>query len=138
MKRIIVIFIALVCLAGCELIDISKTHYVRYQNLTQDTPAGVVYLFLAELDSNNAKGASVLLEPEGTLPRAQERVEMYPEMERLHRVLCFDTITEVKIDTISPEKIKVNLVVNYFKKYNFVTHKIDSLWFIQNFEYLNN
>ena len=137
LRFIFAVVAALVLLNGCELFDISKTSYVTYQDLTQETPTGVVYLFMAELDSNNAKGASVLLLPEGHEPVALERVNKYPELERLHRVLCFDTITAVSLDTISREKVKVSLEVNYFKYYTFITQEKDSLWFIGNYEYRN-
>lgn len=131
---IININIILFCLIlnACALIDLSEekkeappVHY------TQDSPEGVVHLFMLELDSNNAKGAVVLLaKPNGDIYNAEKKLELYPEMQRLKRILKFQPVTLVKSDTISADVISVLMEIDYYKNYNFITKKINSQWYI--------
>lgn len=138
MKKSFVIVFSVVVLCGCELIDISKRHTIRHINLTQDTPAGVVYLFMAEVDSANPKGASVLLADEsGKLMTADGKYERYEEMQRLKRVMKFSPVTNLRFDTLSSEKMKVKMQIDYFKNYSFITEKINNNWYITNINLYN-
>lgn len=133
----ILIFIVLGSIAaGCELIDISKHSVRTHIDLTQDTPEGVVCLFLAELDSNNYKGASVLLLPEnGSVPTATQRVANYPEMQRLGRLLRKSPVTMVSLDTIAENKLRVWVEIDSYKNYSFTTERVNKLWFITHYDY---
>ncbi len=138
MKKSFIIIITVFVLYGCELIDISRRQTIKHINLTQDTPIGTVYLFMAEIDSSNAKGASVLLAQEnGKLLLANDKFEKYEEMQRLKRILRFFPITLVKYDTLSPDKMKVKMEVDYYKQYSFITQKINNSWYITHFNMSN-
>lgn len=138
MKKSFVIVFTIAVLCGCELIDISKRQTIKHINLTQDTPVGVVYLFMAEVDSANPKGASVLLADEGgKLMTADVRFERYEEMQRLKRVMQFTPVTNFKLDTLSSEKMKVKMQIDYFKNYSFITERINNNWYITNINIYN-
>ncbi len=138
MKKSFVIVFSVVVLCGCELIDISKRQTIKHINLTQDTPAGVVYLFMAEVDSANPKGASVLLaEENGKLLTAESKYEQYEEMQRLKRVMKFSPVTNLRFDTLSAEKMKVKMQIDYFKTYSFITERINNNWYITNINLYN-
>ncbi len=128
--------ILLLCLilGGCALIDISETRVQHVIHYTQDSPEGVVHLFMLELDSNNAKGAVVLLaDNSGTTLSAERKLELYPEMQRLRRVMKFEPITMVKSDTLTPTLITVTMEVDYYKNYVFSTQKINDNWYITDY-----
>lgn len=121
-------------LSSCALVDISEKKTVKVVHYTQDTAEGVVHLFMTELDSNNAKGAVVLLaNPDGSPLSAERKLELYPEMQRLRRVIKFNPITDVRCDTLSGDKISVNMEIDYFRKYQFITLKINEIWFITDY-----
>ena len=138
MKKSFVIVFSVVVMCSCELIDISKRQTIKHVNLTQDTPAGVVYLFLAEIDSANHKGASVLLADEGgKLMSADGKYERYEEMQRLKRLMKFTPVTNFKLDTLSSDKMKVKMQIDYFKNYSFITERINNNWYITNINLYN-
>lgn len=123
-------------LSSCALIDISEVRQVTHINYTQETPVGVVHLFMLELDSNNSKGAVVLLADQyGYVLTPEKRIEMYPEMQRLRRILKFNPITNVTSDTLDENRVTVNMEVDYFKNYQFNTLKINDSWYITEYTF---
>lgn len=138
MKKQFVVIIFLFTLYGCELIDISKRETIQRISLTQETPIGAVYLFMAEVDSTNPKGASVLLaEKDGKHYLAEDKVEMYEDLQRLNRIIRFSPITNFHSDTLSNSSIKVCMVIDYFKTYSFLTEKINNNWYIVDYSKTN-
>lgn len=123
-------------LNACALIDISEVRQVTHINYTQETPVGVVHLFMLELDSNNSKGAVILLADQyGDVLSPEKRIEMYPEMQRLRRILKFNPITKVSADTLDDVRVNVHLEVDYFKNYQFNTLKINDNWYITEYTF---
>lgn len=123
-------------LNACALIDISEVRQVIHINYTQESPAGVVHLFMLELDSNNSKGAVLLLADQyGDVLSPEKRIEMYPEMQRLRRILKFNPITKVSADTLDEIRVNVHLEVDYFKNYQFNTLKINDSWYITEYTF---
>lgn len=123
-------------LSSCALIDISEVRQVTHINYTQETPVGVVHLFMLELDSNNSKGAVILLADQyGDVLSPEKRIEMYPEMQRLRRILRFNPITKVSADTLDDVRVNVHLEVDYFKNYQFNTLKINDNWYITEYTF---
>jgi len=131
-KLIVNLFVLCLVLNSCAIIDISeKKQAPPTIHYTQESPVGVVHLFMLELDSNNAKGAVVLLaNPNGEVLSAERKIELYPEMQRLKRILKFEPITLVKSDTINTERISVLMEIDYYKNYKFTTQKINNMWYI--------
>jgi hypothetical protein len=124
---------------GCELIDISKKITTRHINLTQDTPEGLVYLFMAEIDSSNSRGATALIcGNDGKSILAIDKYEMYEEIERLKRSVTFNPVTKMRFDTLSDKKMKVRMEIDYFKNYSFIAEKLDSTWFISGYNFSSN
>jgi hypothetical protein len=138
MKKTFAILIIATVLYGCELIDISKKETRKHINLTQDSPVGTVCLFMTELDSNNIKGATVLLaDSNGKIMLAEDRYELYYEMARLNRLMRFKPITDIITDTLSATSFQVSMYVDYIKHYSFVTEKIENEWYITNYNTSN-
>lgn len=138
MKKTIVVIVLATVLYGCELIDISKKETKKQINLTQESPVSTVYLFMTELDSNNIKGASVLLaKPNGKQLLAEEKFDLYFEMARLNRSMKFKPITNIVTDTLSATTFQVSMYVDYIKHYSFMTEKINDAWYITNYSTSN-
>ena len=90
-----------------------------------------IYLFKAELDSNNSHAAvQILAKSDGTKYLAKERYEMQSEMERLGRILANRTISLYKTDTLQIDSHRIILEFDYLKTYIFTTKKIDNQWYI--------
>ena len=138
MNRSFIIIVTVFVLYGCEIIDISRRQTIKHIDLNQNTPIGTVYLFMAELDSCNEKGATVLLAQEnGQMLLANDKYEQYEEMQRLKRVMKFTPVTFVKFDTLSSAKMKVKMEIDFYKQYSFITEKINNYWYITNFSLSN-
>ncbi len=138
MKKTFAIIVIATVLYGCELIDISKKETKKHINLTQGSPVGTVCLFMTELDSNNLKGATVLLANEtGKQLLAEDKYDLYYEMARLNRMMRFQPITEIVTDTLSDTSFRVSMYVDYIKHYSFLTEKIENQWYITNYKTSN-
>ncbi len=125
-------------LVGCELFVISAPKYDKPEviDISQRTPLGVVYLFKAELDSDNLYGAlSVLANSKGNRYLAIERYEMKNEVSRIKRMIANRKITEVKTDTLSAHTFNISLEFDYSKRLNFTTSKISDAWFITGYAF---
>ena len=130
MRKAIYILAIAVIVAGCELFVIGskKTPPV---SLDQTTPLGAVYLFKAELDSNNIPAATqILANPEGRIFLAYERYELYDEIARIGRILSKKPITKVITDSLKPTSYKFDIQFDYLDKFTFSTEMIDSAWYI--------
>lgn len=126
------IFMSLFGLYGCEIFVIgTRQEFVPTVNLTQDTPLGAVFLFKAELDSNNVPAAAQLLaRHDGTRKYAIERYESYFDVARLKRLISMRPVTRVKIDTLSTSKFVYKIEYDYTKHVAYTTTEINKQWFI--------
>ncbi len=123
-------FFLLLFIAGCELIRIGPNRSGIIIP-SRETSIGSVYLFKAELDSNNSHAAvQMLAKSDGTKYLARERYEMQSEMERLGRILANRTISLYRTDTLQNDAHRIILEFDYLKTYIFTTKKIDNQWYI--------
>jgi hypothetical protein len=132
--RILLLLSILVCnvVSSCELIVIkepTKTRTVPERD--QNSPQGVVFIFKAEIDSNNVQGAIKVMASDDERPLlAVEKLEMQEEIARLGRMITRREITSLHVDTLSPVRHRLRTEFGYLKELTFTTVRIDSLWFI--------
>jgi hypothetical protein len=121
-------------LTGCELIRIAgggAPARERLPDIDQSTPAGVVWLFKTEADSNNITAAGrIFATPEARYMLALEKYENRFEIERLARLISKKSITALSIDTVTPDRHDVVAEFDYLRSMRFETVKIGSLWYI--------
>jgi hypothetical protein len=128
--KILPAFLILILCSGCELVRIGQPRR-EYIVPSQETAVGAVYLFKAELDSNNATAAvQMMARPNGSRLLAAERYELRDEMERLGRIIGNKSITGIRSDTLDIYSQRVKLEFDYIKKLIFTTRKIDREWYI--------
>lgn len=131
MRISILIFLCL-SLFACELIVIGeKIETKPVYDLTQDTPIGVALLFKYELDSSNHPAAAQLIAgSNGKRYLAIDKYNYYYDLSRLSRVIKSRQITSFNLDTLTENRIKVELIFDFYKKFELVTENIDDKWFI--------
>jgi hypothetical protein len=135
MKKYISIFIIMALLSSCEIFTIGSPHQKQHIDISQNSAIGAVYLFKTELDSQNVRAATRLLVPEaGASYLAIDKYEMYFEIARVGRLIASQPITEVIADTLSDHQHKINVQFDYLRTFTFTTEKIDSNWFIVNYQ----
>ena len=131
MKSIVAITAVCLFLCGCELIVLSSKSRVPLVELSQKSPVGTIFLFKAELDSSNLKGATeLMLQPSGKPFLAIQKYELYDDLKRLKRIIGDKPVTSFKSDSLSPVSTMVNLEFDYLKTISFTTQRINELWFI--------
>jgi hypothetical protein len=140
MKRTIFYFILLISTTffctNCELFVIKGKKIVVEDNAeyTQNTPLGVVTIFLNELNNNNLLAASeLLIKEDGNLLNATEKYEKTSELSRIKRFMENKTITSQNLDTLNGN-INVNLELDYKEKVKIATKKRNNLFYIIGFE----
>jgi hypothetical protein len=120
----------LIVLTGCELFTIGSRKS-QPQEISQRSSVGAVYLFKAELDSNNASAATeVLARSNGNPLLAIEKYELFDEMNRIGRLIAKKPITRTRTDTLSTTTQRVRIEFDYVKNMTFTTQKIADAWFI--------
>ncbi|MBX3043582.1 MAG: hypothetical protein KIT33_03285 [Candidatus Kapabacteria bacterium] len=133
MNRLLVILSSfLIC--GCELVvvgtraDFATQNYVEFN---QKSALGAIYLFKAELDSNNVPAASQMIKQEdGMAYLAIERYEKFYDIHRIKRMISLAEITDIKADTLSSNQMRYNLEFNFRRKLFFNALKVENNWFI--------
>lgn len=137
MNKALKLTVFLIFCTSCELITIG-TKREPVIDIDQNSPIGAIFLFKAELDSNNIHAASqILARPSGGLYLALERYEMYEEIARLGRLIGKRAITMIKLDTLTPTNYRINLELDYTRNFTFTTARINDYWYIINYEELN-
>ena len=117
-------------LSSCELVKIGSKNNGQI-NPNQETAIGTVYLFKAELDSNNSLAASQLIVgKQGSPLLAIDRYEMSDNIERLGRIISGKNITSFKSDTLNESAQQLHLEFGYLKRMQFSMKKIGKQWFI--------
>lgn len=140
-RKLYIYFTVLLALASCEIFVIKAPPKEQKQRieLSQRAPLSVVYLFKAELDSNNIFGAmNLIASPDKTKYLAEQRYERISDLSRLRRILNSKQITDYKLDSITNDIAIVHLELNWLEKINFVAAKIDSNWYVTDFKYPAN
>lgn len=125
------IALSAIALSGCELFVIGGGRRQEVVEISQRSSAGVVYLFKAELDSNNTAAATELVvHASGRKLLAVEKFEMRDEMARWQRLLMNKPITGHVIDTVDVSTHVVDATFDRIRHVRFNTKKIDDAWFI--------
>jgi hypothetical protein len=133
MKKIIIIICLAVCAGGCELFVIG-TKKEPVVEVNQNSALGAVYLFKAELDSNNIRAATeIFANPGGQPILAIDKYEMFDELDRIRRLIGDKPITLVETDSLSLSTLEVNIEFDYLRTLKFTTAKISDNWYIINY-----
>lgn len=128
----LILLLIILTFAGCEIFVIGhKIEVLPTVNLTQESALGAVYLFKAELDSNNIPAASqILAHKDGSMMSAIERYENYFTVARLKRMLYMRQVTAVEVDTLQSRKFLCNIEYDYMKLVGYQTAQIADRWYI--------
>ena len=102
---------------------------------TQNTPLGVVSLFVNELNNNNVLAATELMAKQNrTLYSAAEKYEISAEVSRLKRFISGKEITNSSVDFIDDDLCNVTLEFDYIQKTVFKVIKIGAIYFIADYD----
>jgi hypothetical protein len=133
MKNLVLLFL-LLSLSSCELIVVgTRTQLVVPDKVeyNQNTALGTIYLFKAELDSNNVPAASQYLKKDnGDTYLAIERYEKFYEIHRIRRMISSSEITDIKSEMSIPNQMKYRIEFDFRRKLSFTTLKVKNYWFI--------
>lgn len=132
MQKIYWLLIILVSLNSCELIVIgTKKTKPIVVDLNQKSALGTVFLFKAELDSNNSYIASDLIaRADGTYFLAYDRYENSFEVDRIKRQIRMMPVTDILTDTLEQNMFRYRIEYDYIKQITYTAKQIDSNWFI--------
>lgn len=122
----------LTLLSGCALFTIGGHSASTIQiERSQQSGAGVVHLWKAELDSSNYVGMTELMRHKtGRTLLAIERHELADELQRWQRIIGGKPITSTTVDTISTTTQTVRTKVDYIRTVTFETMLDGTLWYI--------
>jgi hypothetical protein len=135
MYRIITILAISTLLTSCEIFTIGSPPKPKPIDIDQKSAIGAVYLFKTELDSNNVRAATrLLVDDNGAGYLAIDKYEMYFEIARIGRLIGMQPITEVIADTLSDKQHQIDVQFDYLRTFSFTATKIDSNWFIIDYE----
>lgn len=131
MKKTISLVFLTVFLTSCQMIIIEPKKQPKKIEINQKTPLGAVYLFKAELDSNDISAAAqILANPNGNNYLPVDEYEMYPDLSRIARLISKRPVTLVKTDTLNSNSLIVKVEFDYLRNISFTTSKIRESWFI--------
>lgn len=134
MKKYAIILILSLILSSCELIVISSKKQETIP-IDRNSALGAVLLFKTELDSSNVPAATqILAKEDGKIYLAFEKYELYDEIARIGRILNSKSVTNYQSDTLTPEKLRIDVEFDYINSMTFTTARIDSLWFIVDYK----
>lgn len=137
MKKIVLIML-MIGLSSCELIVIGTRANIESPvrvEYNQKTALGTIYLFKAELDSNNVPAASQLLIKEsGDAYLAIERYEKFYDINRFRRMMLSSEITDIKTEMENSNTIQYKIEFGFRRKLLFTSLKVNNNWFIINMD----
>ena len=120
-----------IALSGCELVVIGGKIRQPVIEVSQRSSPGVVYLFKAELDSNNTAAATELvIHPSGRKLLAVEKYDLRDELARWRRLLLDKPITAVAVDTVDAVTHDVEATFDRIRRVQFATKRVQDSWFI--------
>jgi len=129
MKFFIYILI-LATIIGCEVFTIGRKSKPVVP-VNQYSAVGSAYMFKAGLDSNNVFAITQLIKGDGGSPiPAEMKYSKFEDLERISRIIGNKPVTLVNTDSLSDNKILIDMEFDYLKMISFTAEKIDSLWFI--------
>jgi hypothetical protein len=135
LKNLLILFLIIPFLNGCELWVIGGGPKTKVIPINQQSSLGAVFLFKAELDSNNLRGASeILAQPTGDFFLAIEKYEMFEEIQRLARLISRKEITNFRTDTLTETNHKVIVNFDYVTEVSFNASRISDNWYITYFQ----
>ena len=131
MRRLLIIALS-VAVTGCELFVIGgggpKTPVIERN---QQSALGVVYLWKAELDSNNLTAVTELMRhPTGRQFLAVERYDLADDLDRWRVIMGGKPITSTAVDTLSDNSHTVRAKVDYIRDVTFHTVRQDADWYV--------
>jgi len=134
MRSFPALLIASLLLTGCELFVIGGgSPRTRVIERNQQSAEGVVYLWKAELDTNNLTAVTELMRhASGRKFLAVERYELADDLERWRVIMAGKPITSSAVDTVSPTSHTVRAKVDYIRDVTFSTILQDGKWFVTN------
>ncbi len=134
MRSFPTLLIASLLLTGCELFVIGGgSPRTRVIERNQQSAEGVVYLWKAELDTNNLTAVTELMRhPTGRKFLALERYELADDLERWRVIMAGKPITSSAVDTLSASSHTVRAKVDYIRDVTFSTILQDGKWFVTN------
>lgn len=128
-------------LSSCEIIKItdSRQAYKPVKQLITDREysIGTINAFKIEADNNNAFAMLDFIANKDSYMLAVDKVELNDELQRLCRVISHQEITQTKIDTLSDVQSSIFVQLNYNKNYRYYLTKLDSTWYIYDYEKLS-
>lgn len=117
--------------SSCELFVIGEQGQDDAIERSQQSSAGVVHLWKAELDSNNMMAVTELMRnANGTSLLAMQRYELAEDLEHWKNLIGDKPITATVIDTVASDKHVVQATVDYIRKVTFSTVRENSLWYV--------
>lgn len=128
--RLLVVF--LLALQSCQLIVLeSKSTTKNIFIANRNSPQGILNLYLMQLDSNDAYSATFLkTDTSGRYLSPLLQYELLYNSYRLGRQIGGLPITRIKYDTISTEKVILDVEFDYIRNVKFLTCKIHNKWYI--------
>lgn len=136
MKKVSLFLVLTVTLQSCQLIVIESKETNQEKIIAnRQSPMGVLNLFLMQLDSNDLYTATFFKTDEsGRKLLPYEQYEMLYSTYRLSRQIAQLPITNLKIDTIRENTMLLKVEFDYIRQVDFLTSKIDSIWYIAELE----
>lgn len=122
----------LTLLSGCALFTIGGHAASTIEiERSQQSAAGVVHLWKAELDSSNYVGMTELMRHKtGRTLLAIERHELADELQRWQRIIGGKPITSTTVDTVNATAQTIRAKVDYIRTVVFGTIQHNGLWYI--------
>lgn len=133
-RHTLAFLLAMFLVTGCELFVIGGgSPRTRVIERNQQSAEGVVYLWKAELDTNNLTAVTELMRhPSGRKFLAVERYELADDLERWRVIMAGKPITSSAVDTLSPTAHTVRAKVDYIRDVTFATIQQDGKWYVAN------
>ncbi|RPI69643.1 MAG: hypothetical protein EHM43_01140 [Ignavibacteriae bacterium] len=123
--------ILLVITASCAVFEVGGTRKDPVIERNQQSSIGVVYLWKAEIDSNNLTAASELMRHRsGRALLATERYDMTDDLKRWKTLLLNKPITTAVADTVNDSTHTVRTKMDYIRNVSFSTVRYQGKWWI--------
>lgn len=133
MKPITITLLLLsVAASGCELFVIGGSgKQVATIERSQKTSVGVVYLWKAELDSNNLVAVTELMRHKsGRKLLASERYDLADDLEHWKNLIGSKPITASTVDTLSGSQHTVHATIDHIRSVTFSTLYDKEAWYV--------
>lgn len=117
--------------ASCAVFEVGGSRKDPVIERNQQSSIGVVYLWKAEIDSNNLTAASELMRHRsGRALLATERYDMTDDLKRWKTLLSNKPITTAVADTINDSTHTVRTKMDYIRNVTFNTVRYQGRWWV--------